>query len=471
MSWQPMMYIPRATRMRSQTWLVAVLSPFVALLVTYLVTLLSLSLGPSLEQLAQRLGAEIPLLSTILPDISDGAPSMAVSALVLTLLGLATPMSVTIKLVSDLGFPLSFQTSIWVVPLTLTLVGALVVFLAHRKECRGVSQAGFMVILPALLSGAVLAVAAGVASLFTTINMGVSPQLLSMLGEGLGLEISAKFDALWLILGAFALGFFPAALARLNAIRPRRTTYVYTSLPSHTHAFAHALRTSFTVLIGAALATGLHMTVYLLFKLDGVPASSLFSSLPFLVNLGIACIFGALGGFGVVSMKTPSNFGGSILGGSENETTRALIFDGAPWTIWIMVIFVASALVLGAIYWGHTRDPRTERGVLSWLALPVSFTCAGVLAIALNMLVIRGSFFGETLSVIVRLSWLDLIWVIGIGILMEITSRFTVSKGPLSPEQLVPGIYLGSGRFAGVQPTSDQSLPGTESSPLAPPSN
>ena len=467
MSWQPMMYIPRATRMRGRTWLVAAFSPAVALLIAYLVTLLSLALGPSPEQLAQAAGEEIPPLSTVLPGLVDGVPNTAVSALILTLLGLAAPMSMTIKLVASLGFPLSFQLSVWIVPLTLTLVMALVIFLLHRKECRGISQSGLMVSLPALLSGAVFAVIAGVASLFTTLNMSVSPQLLSTLGEDFGLEASMSFDAVWLILGAFVLGFLSAALARLNAIRPRRTTYAYTSLPSHAHAFAHALRTSFTVLVGAALATGLYMAVYALLQLDGVPANILFYSLPFLINVGIACIFGAIGGLGVVTMDAPSDFGGGIPGGSENETMRALIFDGAPWTIWIMAIFVVSALVLGAVYWGRTRDPRTEHGVLSWLALPIAFSFAGFLAISLNMLVIGGSFFGEIISVTIRLSWLDLLWVIGIGILMEIISRFAGSRGPLSPEQLVPGIYQGLGQHgAGQQmpgpypPNPGQAMPG-----------
>lgn len=459
MSWQPMMYIPRATRMRGQTWLIAVLAPVVALLVTYVVALLSLVLGPSLEQLAQAAGEELPPLSTVLPSLIDGVPNTAVSALILTLLGLAAPMSMTVKLITDLGFPFSFHVSLWMVPLTLTLVMALVVFLLHRKECRGISQSGFMVAIPALVSGAVLAVIAGVASLFTTIDISVSPQLLSTLGEDFGLEISMSLNALWLILGAFALGFLPAALARLNAIRPRRTTYAYTSLPSQAHAFAHALRTSFLVFIGAVLATGVYMTVYALFKLDGAPANILFYALPFLINLGIACLFGSLGGFGVVAMHAPSDLGGDVPA-PENETMRALIFDGAPWTIWIMAILVIASFVLGAIYWGRTRDPRTEHGILSWVALPISFTAAGLAAMALNMLVISGSVFGETISVVVRLSWLDALWVIGIGIVMELISRFAQPKGPLSPEQLIPGIYQGSGQAAPAQEPSFQPVPG-----------
>lgn len=110
MSWQPMMYIPRATRMRGRTWLVAAFSPAVALLIAYLVTLLSLALGPSPEQLAQAAGEEIPPLSTVLPGLVDGVPSTAVSALILTLLGLAAPMSMTIKLVASLWIPALFPT-------------------------------------------------------------------------------------------------------------------------------------------------------------------------------------------------------------------------------------------------------------------------------------------------------------------------------------------------------------------------
>lgn len=459
MSWQPMMYIPRATRMRGRTWLIAALSPVLALLMTYLVALFCLLLGPSLEQLAQAAGEEIPPLSTVLPSLIDGVPSTAVSALVLTLLGLAAPISMTVKLTTDFGFPFSFHVSLWMVPLTLTLVMALVVFLLHRKECRGISQSGVMVAVPSLVSGAVLAAIAAVASLFTTIDMSVSPQLLSTFGEDFGLETSMSLHATWLVLGAFALGFLPAALARLNAIRPRRTTYVYTSLPSHTHAFAHALRTSLIVFLGAALATGLYVAVYALFKLDGVPASILVYGLPFLVNLGIACVFGSMGGFGVVTMNAPSDLGGGIPG-VENETMRALIFDGAPWTIWIMVIFVISAFVLGAVYWGRTRDPRTEHGILSWLALPVTFSAVGFAAVALNMLVMGGSVLGETISVMVRLSWLDMLWVIGIAILMEIISRFARPKGPLSPEQLLPGMYQGSSQAVPAQAPFFQPMPG-----------
>ncbi|MFT3943606.1 MAG: hypothetical protein QM705_07260 [Ancrocorticia sp.] len=458
MSWQPMMYIPRATRMRGRTWIVAVLSPFVALLVTYLVALLSLSLGPSLEQLAQAVGEDIPPLSTALPGLGEGGPSIAFSTLILTLAALAAPLSISVTLNSDLGFPLSLQASLWAVPLTLTLVAALVMFLLHRNECRGISQAGFMVALPALLSGVILAAGAAVASLFTTINTSASSDLFPILGGDLTFETSTSLDATWLVVGAFVLGFFPAALARLNAIRPRRSTYVYTSLPSHAHAFGHALRTSFTVVVGAALATGAYLAVYALFNLDGLPATTLFYGLPFLVNMGIACIFGAIGGLGVVTVKAPSELG--IPGGPENETIRTLIFDGAPWTIWVMAAFVVPAFVMGALYWGRTRDPRTERGFLSWLALPLSFTCVGFLAIALNMLVAGGSFFGETLAVMVRLSWLDLLWIIGIGILMEIISRFTRPKGPLSPEQLVPGIYQGSGQPAPGQVPFAQQGPG-----------
>lgn len=459
MSWQPMMYIPRAIRMRGQTWLIAALCPLVALLVAYLVALLSLVLGPSLEQLAQAAGEDISPLSSVLPGLLDGVPSTAISALVLTLLGLAAPMSMTVKLITDLGFPFSFHVSLWMVPLTLTLVTALVIFLLHRRECRGISQSGFMVAIPALISGAVLAAIAGVASLFTTINLSVSPQLLSTFGEDFGLETSMSLSALWLVLGAFALGFLPAALARLNAIRPRRTTYVYTSLPSQAHAFAHALRTSFLVLIGAVLATGVYMTVYALFKLDGAPATILFYAVPFVVNIGIVCLFGSIGGLGVVTTNTPSDFGADIPVPAD-ETLRGLIFDGAPWTIWIMAILVVSSFVLGAIYWGRTRDPRTERGVLSWLALPISFIVAGSVAMALNMLVVSGAIFGETMSVVVRLSWLDVLWIIGIGIIMEVISRFARPRGPLSAEQFIPGIYQGYGQAVPAQAPPFQPMPG-----------
>ena len=427
MSWQPTMYIPRNSRMSGRTWLISVLAPLVALLVAYLVALVSLLAAPSGQELLEASGE--PMGGTAFPsdisDMVDGVPNTPLIALILLTMGLIAPAKATVSVITEFGFPLPIQMSVLAVPLTLTVLMGIVVFVMHRRNCRRVSQSPLLLWLPAVISALVLAGAALILVQFTSTRITLNLPEEAGVSEIYGINMTSQLDIVWLVPAALAIGLIATLLGRLNAIPARRNTYTSTSLPNHTPSIAHALRVSFGVLLFSVLATGIYMTIYALVKMeDGVPLRIAFYALPYLINLGLVTTLSSLGGFGVMTMHAPGELAASDPTGlSGYEKVREQIFQDAPWTVWIMAVFVVLAIVVGGIYWARSRDPRRERGFVSWIVLPLSFTLMGTVAIALNMLMFSGSMLGEQMDLTMRMSWLNVAWFVAMGVAMEIVAR------------------------------------------------
>ena len=450
MSWQPMMQIPRNRRLSGRTWLVAVLAPLVGLLVAYLIALISLLVAPSAQEIMSLSDGALEGAPTT-PDVTDwieGAPSTALSALILLVMGLIAPIRATVSVITEFGFPIPIQISLVAIPLTLTVTVAVVIFFMHRRSCRRISQSPLLLWLPALISAGVLAGAALILAQFTKTRIIFTPPAEAGITEIHGVNMTSELDLAWLALAALAIGLLASFLGRLNAIPARRAAYASTSVPNLTPSIAHGLRVSFGVLVLSVLSTGVYMTIYALVKMEeDVPLRIVFYVLPYLVNLGVVTTLSSLGGLGVMTMRAPSQITTQDPTGlSDYERVREQIFQGAPWTVWIMAVLVVLAVVIGGIHWARTRDPRRERGLVSWLILPLSFTLFGAAAIAANMLVFFGSAIGEEVDLTMRMSWLNLGWFFAMGLVTEIVARIA---RPRIPALTTPSNYPGPAPVAG----------------------
>ena len=450
MSWQPPMQIPRNTRISGRTWLTSVLAPLVGVAVAYLLVWVSLLLTPNLQELVEASGEGGPggaQIATMANDWFEGVPNMATSALILLAMGFLAPISATVSVVTEFGFPIPIQIFLWSTPLTVTVIVAVIVFSMHRRDCRKVSQAAPALWIPALLSAAVLAALGLLAALFAKTHVVFSPPPEAGVSDVQDITATSQVNIAWLLGAAFAIGLLTALLGRLNAIPARRATYAFTSAPTYTPSIAHGLRVSFGILLLSVIATGIYITIYMLMKLeDGVPASILFYALPFFVNIGLLTTLGSLGALGVAVMRVPGELAaaGDPTGMAGNEDIREMLFRDAPWTIWIMAALVALSVILGGVYWARTRDPRRERGAVSWLILPVSFTAIGALAIATNMMLFSASVMGEQVQLTARLSWFTLAWFFALGLIAEIVARIARPKAPLPPA------YSGNPQYPGA---------------------
>ncbi|MFT0847436.1 hypothetical protein VR010_06730 [Actinomycetaceae bacterium L2_0104] len=450
MSWQPPMQIPRNSRISGRTLLTSVLAPIVGVAVAYLLVWVSLLLTPSLQELVEASGQGGPggaEIASMVNDWFEGVPNMATSALILLAMGFLAPISATVSVVTEFGFPIPIQMFLWSTPLTVTVIVAVIVFSMHRRDCRKVSQAAPALWIPALLSGAVLTGLGLLAALFAKTRVVFSPPPEAGISDIQDVTITSQINIAWLLGAAFAIGLLAALLGRLNAIPARRATYALTSAPNYTPSIAHGIRVSFGILLLSVISTGIYIMIYMLLKLeDGVPASILFSALPFFVNIGLLTTLGSLGALGVATMRVPGDIAaaGDPTGMAGNQDIRELLFQDAPWTIWIMAAFVALSIIIGGVYWARTRDPRRERGAVSWLILPLSFTAVGALALATNMLVFSGSVMGEEVQLTARLSWFSLAWFFAMGLIAEIVARIARPKAPLPPT------YSGNPQFPGA---------------------
>lgn len=485
MSLQPMMQIPRASRVSGRIWLAAVLAPLLGLLAAYLVALISLVAAPSWQEmlrLSDQATGGAPMASQI-PEWVQGTPSTTLTALILLMTGLVAPIEATVSVISNFGFPLPVQIQLLTIPLTLTATVAVVIFFVHRVSCRKVSQSPLLLWIPALVSALVLSGTSFGLAQFTSTRIVITPPEEAGVAEIQGINMTSELNLVWLVIATLALGLAASFIGRLNAIPARRASYASTSTPTFTPSIAHGIRISFSTLLLSFLATSIYMAVYALLKMeDDVPVRVVFYVLPYLLNLGIVTTLGSLGGFGVWVMNAPGELADQDPTGlSGYEKVREQVLQGAPWTIWIMAVFVVLALIIGGIRWARTRDPRRERGFVSWIILPVSFAAIGSIAIALNMAVFSGAMLGERLDLTVRMSWLSVGWFFAMGLFTEVVARIARPRTFIStpapgysvavPQPLHSGQQVHSGQQAYVSQHGPESQPEHQSQPAQEPWN
>lgn len=447
------MIIPRNTRFSGRTWLTTILAPIIALVVTYLLTVVSLALLPSLTDLAGQEGLpdEVDEIGTMLLDnLQANVPTVWESAFLMLVTALATPIAMTMTMGMNYPFggipeeQVSVEATLWAMPLMLTVIIALVIAWAHRREGRKIRNSQPMVWLPALVTGAVTAVAGLLLALPNIIDVSLNDFSLT---ESLGSEIpgdTENFDialdlslvvssnAAMALAGGFVIGFAAAAIGRLASAPAKRDTYHLSSIPTLGPTAVQAIRVTLGTLLAITLVSGIYLTAYALFKLEDVPASILFAVFPYFVNVGIVGVIGALGGSGSAIISE---------GQGMSETDSGILFTDAPWNVQVpMVLLIVLIVGLAGIWWARTRDPRFERNFLGHCFVPVSFLVAGTLTIVANRLAMSASAkFGpdsESISATVQLSWLSILWFTAMGVLIELIA--TVSRPSGHPAPIYP---------------------------------
>ena len=439
-------FIPRNTRWTARTWLTALVAPVIALSVTYLLTVAALALVPSVADLMKQEGMsneESMMAAGLVETLQSYLPNVWQTAFLHLVAGLGAPIVLSLKMAVGYSFggaaeeQVALDGSLWAMPLTLTVIIAAVISWAHRREGRKIRNSQPLVWLPALLSGAVTGLIALGLSLPHFIDVAAKNISLSELSDLMGggdlgdltptidLSLFVSPNTAIALIGGFAIGFFAAALGRLSSAPAKRNTYHLTSIPTFGPTAVQAMRVTFATLLAGILISGAYLTIYALSKLDGAPASILFGAFPFFVNVGIVGMIGALGGSG----EAMANAAGSA------DKAGGLIFEDFPWNVQVpMALLMVAIVVAGGIWWARTRDPRFERTGVGHLFVPSFFLVAGTAAVAANRLALSGTASmpgeSESAAISIQLSWLSLLWFLGMGILVEVIA--TVSR-PTSP--------------------------------------
>lgn len=454
MSTQP--FIPLNMRFSPRTWLTSVLTPIIALIVAYLVALISLALLPNLTDLANSgeiSGAPVPPdLTAGLEELSGNFPGVWEWAFVLLISALGAPLQLLLDLSMDLGFgdssaeSANMEVSLWIVPLMLTVLIAAVIYWAHRREGRKIRNSQTLVWVPALVSGVVTGLLGLLLSLPRFINLSaadiadmVDPTNdLGEFGASLDFSLVLQSSHLGAIAGGFAIGFLAAALGRMSTVPAKRNLYSVSSRPTPGPTLIQAVRVTLGTILAATLVAGIYLAVYAMISADGdVPRSLFFAAVPFLINIGLIGLIGSLGGSGVgmSNLDSPDSMGGRL-------------FDGAPWNVQVPIaILMVIIVVLGGIWWARTRDPRYERNGIMHAIVPVAFLIIGAVATAVNKVSLGFSLTApgesENGTVYLQISWLALLWYLAMGLIVEAIA--TVSR----PRSVTPGAGWAPPQFQG----------------------
>ena len=449
-------FIPRNTRWTARTWLTALVAPVIALSVTYLLTVAALALVPSVADLMKQEGMsneESMMAAGLVETLQSYLPYVWQTAFLHLVAGLGAPIVVSLKMAVGYSFggaaeeQVALDGSLWAMPLTLTVIIAAVISWAHRREGRKIRNSQPLVWLPALLSGAVTGLIALGLSLPHFIDVAAKNISLSELSDLMGggdlgdltptidLSLFVSPNTAIALIGGFAIGFFAAALGRLSSAPAKRNTYHLTSIPTFGPTAVQAMRVTFATLLAGILISGAYLTIYALSKLDGAPASILFGAFPFFVNVGIVGMIGTLGGSG----EAMANAAGSA------DKAGGLIFEDFPWNVQVpMALLMVAIVVAGGIWWARTRDPRFERTGVGHLFVPSFFLVAGTAAVAANRLALSGTASmpgeSESAAISIQLSWLSLLWFLGMGTLVEAIATVSMPRSPFIQAPPYPGM-------------------------------
>ncbi|MGO1590450.1 MAG: hypothetical protein ACTHW1_02155 [Ancrocorticia sp.] len=442
-------FIPRNTRFSGRTWLTALLVPICALLIAYLLTVVSLALLPNLMDLLE-MDDSMDDMGLMLEDAVASAtadlPGIWQRAFLILVASLGVPITLAAQMSVSIGYPgipdeqATMDASMWAMPLTLTVIIASTIVWAHRREGRRIRNSQPLVWLPALISGAVTGLVGVLLTLPKFVDVSIDQLDLSDLMGSIGAPsdtadiaptLSASLtvgpSAVYALLGGFAVGFLAAALGRLSSVPAKRELYAVSSIPTLGPTVVQAIRITLGTILGGTIISGAYLTTYALFNLDGAPASIIFALFPFFINLGLIGMIGALGGSGSAVIDVMD----------EYDSASGLLFESASWYIQVPMALLIIAIVIGAgLKWARTRDPRFERNVLGHFFLPVFFLLAGTCAIALNQLAmsLSADMSGEAASATIsaQVSWTGLLWYLGMGLIIE--GIATISR----PSPLVP---------------------------------
>ena len=475
---------PIPPRPAHRPWLAASVSPLVAFVVVYLVALLW-------TFVASPVGDTSTELSDLGMDLSDITLSPFVSSLQIVLMSLGASYGGRIILSGDLsslesitgtpidGSEFAVNFSLRMVPILVTAIFAVIIFIWHRLDAAKAPAAPAKHVVPALVSGAVLAVLGGITALFARVDILNLMEKAGMDPRDYGLDLKLDFSFFLVpwqaALGGFVIAFVAAWTARVASVKLKDRAAKGMRPDALVPTVVHATKIAFAFFVIATTVIGVYLLIYALTQLDsslaaeGVPADiglegqkfQLFLALlPYVPLIGSVGLIGPLGGFGTAGYNAPA----WLTGGSSGEFIRSQFLEGAPFGFIASVFFAIAVIVLIALWWGRTQAPGTGRSFISWLYLPVTFLLMGTVWIAATTLSGRLRLETDALlpeyssgltvgfGVYARLSWLTLIWFVGMGIIIELLSRPFRTHGaplPVAYDPYAPYEYGALPQFGG----------------------
>jgi|GEM_PF-4873107 len=404
-----------AAPVRSSTWLTTILAPIAAVAIAWCLAFLCMLVLPTLP-------------STIRHELVDfglswkGGSLAHYSTLALRYTAMALSGWLTIRS-GDV------TSTSWTPTLTLTIVIAVVIYAAHRREFRRNPTGASRIALPRVVSGLVLASLAGLLIRFSTAHSGTFSE-----GEPVTTTIAPSPAG---IVFGFLLGFLAVALAWSFADRPRAADrFQRIQRPASTYslslrAISHATRVSLAFFIVAPLVAGLGAglldLVDQIFFGSALPATALIFRIPTLYTTGVFSMLGAFGGLRYHGPVTEDVR--SYRSFRPVYETQQIFADESP-LYYGLALLVIAVLVYFARLWGRTRDPRTESGLGNRLCAPVLFTLIGVVLIRITAQSLSsdrpvgpygtgGAHYYHN-----GLTWTDLVWFFAFGVVFELLAAF-----------------------------------------------
>ncbi|MDY5129405.1 hypothetical protein R6G69_05280 [Actinotignum urinale] len=390
-----------------QTWFVSLLSPVVAVLIGFLVSLFTV-----LAQGNLFLNATLAGTQPTLPAIP--------SALLVTALGLGGTWNITITLPSapQLAPRAPIHIDLFVPALTITVIVGLTLYLCHMFVGRGKRNSTLLVWIPAWISALTLSALAALLAFSTKVFL-ESPV------PPLGTTTFVAQPSIWLTaLLALPVGLFCSAFGRLSTLKNSPSTRFALTSASFIPTFAHAVRIAFAVYLAGALVCGLASLPPAIDYLIQIPGASFISFIPFIFTIGAAALQGLLMGVGFINVA-------STMRPSAHQT--ALILPIMPsWEV-VCGFILLFALLLGAAYrWGRTRDPLLEYGPFAWIPMPFAFTSVLAILNVIGRASITTSDRNIKQMFSFGISWYVIFAGVVLGLIVEGLSRIFRTKPPVS---------------------------------------
>ena len=395
----------------ARTWIVALMSPVIAVAVTFLVTLFFAWLG-------LRGMGDLDMGGVNLGDVIT-APKWAALTLLLALGG-------TARVVAE---PNLVDMSFFVPALTLTLLIGLIIYFLNQWVGRGKRNSTLLVWVSA---GVLAAIGAGLAA-FMRVDLSPGGAVMGQPIPPLALQASPLFTALTCL----PLGLFAAGFGRMTTVkstpRNRFTLTAASSIPT----YAHAVRLAFTAFILVSCISALAFGIDLMVRQDAKIAWLLLA-FPFFLTTGVMTMFGAVG----ASFAAEYDATGLGMGVNAQGDTTFLLWDNlATAPAIVALISMVLVLVWTAYRWGRSRDPRMEFGAIAWTVMPFGFGATTAVIWGIT----RGSAKMAAQGMDLASASYDLHWYlifigIGLGLVVEAFSRpfrtrppETMATGYLTP--------------------------------------
>ncbi|MBT2534490.1 hypothetical protein J7E83_20635 [Arthrobacter sp. ISL-48] len=356
--------------------------------------------------------AEVPS-SSVLPSGTVPSPwslvgQLAVQLVVMSQFGaLGSSIDATIPFIGNVHG----SASVFAVPLLLTAVSIVVLFLGGRSAAKRVAgQPTTGIWVESLITGLVFTLLVNISGAVFGISMPTPSVKISPIG-------AVTFGS---VLVALAIGMF-ATLAGRSSVRPRADASVGVRA-----AVRHSLE-AVTVHYGIFLSVAIPVVVVILGIKSGWQATL---SAPLWAPTAGFFLFG-LAHLSAVSRTW--NFGSSVSSSSNSSGSdisfgfgSALAQYGVPgWAGWLLLLLALISLLVTSIFWYLRRGPIVANKITDWLVLPAAFPVAGALLTWLSS--VSGTFDAGSLATgagSVTLAWWTPFFMILWGGATEASARY-----------------------------------------------